>query len=69
MTTKTGNSKYRDNLAAMQPGESFFVAGAELDDLRFLYALARRSGMKVVIRSVELDEVYLAKGVRVWREN
>ena len=68
MTTKTGNSKYRDNLAAMQPGESFFVAGAELDDLRFLYALARRSGMKVVIRSVELDEVYLAKGVRVWRE-
>lgn len=69
MTKKITNSKYRDNLAAMQPGESFFVAGAELDDLRFLYALARRSGMKVVIRSVELDEVYLTKGVRVWREN
>lgn len=68
MTKKITNSKYRDNLAAMQPGESFFVAGAELDDLRFLYALARRSGMKVVIRSVELDEVYLTKGVRVWRE-
>ena len=69
MTKKISNSKYRDNLAAMQPGESFFVAGAELDDLRFLYALARRSGMKVVIRSVELDEVYLTKGVRVWRES
>lgn len=68
MTKKISNSKYRDNLAAMKPGESFFVAGAELDDLRFLYALARRSGMKVVIRSVELDEVYLTKGVRVWRE-
>ena len=68
MPKKNGNSNYRANLAAMQPGESFFVAGAELDDLRFLYALARRSGMKVVIRSVELDEVYLTKGVRVWRE-
>lgn len=66
--TKTTNSKYRDNLAAMQPGESFFVAGAVLDDLRFLYAVARRSGMKVVIRSVEFDEVYMTKGVRVWRE-
>lgn len=66
--TKTTNSKYRDNLAAMQPGESFFVAGAALDDLRFLYAVARRSGMKVVIRSVEFDEVYMTKGVRVWRE-
>ncbi len=53
----------------MQPGESFFVAGAELSDLRFLYAVARRAGMKVAIRSVELDEVYLAKGVRVWRES
>jgi len=52
----------------MQPGESFFVAGAALDDLRFLYAVARRSGMKVVIRSVEFDEVYMTKGVRVWRE-
>lgn len=64
----TGNSKYRDNLAAMQPGESFFVAGAVLDDLRFLYAVARRAGMKVTIRTVEFDEVYMTKGVRVWRE-
>lgn len=69
MPKKNGNSNYRDNLAAMQLGESFFVAGAELSDLRFLYAVARRAGMKVAIRSVELDEVYLAKGVRVWRES
>lgn len=62
------SSNHAENLARVPVGKSFFVQGVELVDLRFLYGVARRAGMRITMRSVESDEVYMTKGVRVWRE-
>lgn len=61
------NSAYSEKLAAMAPGDSVFVKGRVVSELAFLYGVARRAGIKISIRPVEFDEIYMAKGVRIWR--
>ncbi|MGP1609113.1 MAG: hypothetical protein ACTS5G_00300 [Burkholderiales bacterium] len=61
------NAGYSEKLAAMSPGESVFVKDRVASDLAFLYGVARRAGIKISIRPVEFDEIYMAKGVRIWR--
>ena len=53
---------------AMKPGESFFIADVEPDDVEFLRRPAVAAGCGITIRHVELDEIYQQPGVRIWRE-
>lgn len=56
-----------ERFAAMTPGSSFFVEGAQSQDLEFLRKPFTRAGLGVLIRRVERDEVHKKPGVRVWR--
>lgn len=67
MRTTTNSEAYGENLALMAPGDSFFVDGKETKDLMFLYRVAREAGIKISIRKVVNDEIYMSSGVRVWR--
>lgn len=65
--TNSKNATYSERLAAMLPGESVFVEGSSVKSLSFLYGVARRAGIKISIRPVERDEIYMTSGVRIWR--
>lgn len=56
-----------ERFAAMKPGESFFVEGAESKDLEFLRKPFLRAGLGMLLRHVQKDEIYKTNGVRIWR--
>jgi len=54
-------------LKAMDVGDSFFIAGGARKDCRSVINLAKKLNIHLLARDVEVDDIYQAKGVRVWR--
>jgi hypothetical protein len=68
---KTGQQQINvivKKFVAMKPGESFFIADLDADDVEWLRRPAVAAGCGITIRRVEHDEIYLQAGVRIWRE-
>lgn len=59
---------YVDKLCRMRIGDSCFFAGLKPKDVEFLRRPAVTAGIGLTIREVEVDEIHLTAGVRVWRE-
>lgn len=55
-------------IVRMRPGESFFIADVQPGDVEFLRRPVLATGCGLMIRRVELDEIYQQPGVRIWRE-
>ena len=59
---------YVDAFAKFRPGQSFFVPGVKRKDVEFLRQPFVDAGLGVVFREVEMDEIHLQSGVRIWRQ-
>ena len=57
-----------DKFVRMRPGESFFMADASREDVEFLRRPVIKMGVGIRIVEVERDEIYQARGVRIWRK-
>jgi hypothetical protein len=51
----------------MRLNASFFVEGAQRQELEFLRAACKSAGLVISMRHVEVDEIYKTAGVRIWR--
>lgn len=58
-----------DKFADMEPGQSFFVAGAVKKDVDFLRRPLTQAGFGYAMREVDCDEIYQTQGVRIWRQH
>lgn len=68
---KTGKQQVKvlvDRFVRMLPGQSFFIPDVTRLDVEFLRRPILRKGCGIKIMEVEQDEIYLAPGVRIWRE-
>lgn len=54
-------------LKALELDDSFFLADKTRKDVRHLVDLGKKIGVFLIVREVECDEIYQAKGVRLWR--
>jgi hypothetical protein len=59
--------KLVDRVAAMRPGQSFFVQGVKKPDMDFIRKPLNNEGLAHTMREVECDEIYQQPGVRFWR--
>ena len=54
-------------LKALELDDSFFLADKTRKDVRHLVDLGKKIGVFLIVREVECDEIYQAKGARLWR--
>lgn len=54
-------------LQALELEDSFFLEGKTRKDARVLIDLGKKIGVFLIVREVELDEIYQTAGVRFWR--
>lgn len=65
---KSRSERWRAKLQNMGKGDSIFLEGVKPSELTHVYAAARAVNIKVILRQVDVDEIYLKAGTRVFIE-